>query len=182
MRQLPDEILTIVHSMLYILKKLGGRSDFHKIFKTLYFADQKHLVKYGSPVIYDRYIAMRNGPVPSSAYDIIKSLKGQTLWPVPKDEFSKYFRPIGSYKVEALLDPDMDYLSQSEVEALDESIDENQKLNFGDLTNKSHDEAWGKANKNDDIDIIEMARSGRADEDMVYYIKTHLENRNARCL
>ena len=35
----------IINSMLFILNNLGGQSDLHKIFKILYFADQKHLIE-----------------------------------------------------------------------------------------------------------------------------------------
>ena len=35
-----------LQAILYVLSKLGGQSDMHKICKILYFADQKHLSRY----------------------------------------------------------------------------------------------------------------------------------------
>jgi len=56
-----------VSAILYISKRLieaegNIEPDFHKIFKILYFADQKHLANYGRPIIGDHYIAMEHGP------------------------------------------------------------------------------------------------------------------------
>ena len=40
-----------INSMLFVLNQLGAeKSDAHKVFKILYFADQKHLVTYGRPI------------------------------------------------------------------------------------------------------------------------------------
>lgn len=75
MNALEEKIEGTIHLLLYILQKLGGRSDIHKLFKILYFAEQKHLVRYGTAISQDHYHAMKNGPVPSIAYDIYKSVK-----------------------------------------------------------------------------------------------------------
>ena len=40
-----------INSILFVLNELGDKkSDAHKVFKILYFADQKHLVTYGRPI------------------------------------------------------------------------------------------------------------------------------------
>ncbi len=51
-------------SMLYICNMLGGEWDKYSLLKILYFAEQKHLVKYGRPITGDNIIAMDFGPVP----------------------------------------------------------------------------------------------------------------------
>lgn len=63
-----------IATVLFIAEKLIKRygkngADLHKIFKILYFADQKHLAKYGRPIVGDFYVAMREGGVPSKIYD-----------------------------------------------------------------------------------------------------------------
>ena len=50
----------MLNSILFVLDGLGGKCDFHKIFKILYFADQKHLTYYGVPITGDFYIAMKH--------------------------------------------------------------------------------------------------------------------------
>lgn len=64
--------------ILYISNRLK-RTDFHKIFKILYFADQAHLSEYGRPISGDVYIAMKDGPVPTKIYDIFKAVRGDSF-------------------------------------------------------------------------------------------------------
>ncbi len=40
---------------------------------------------------------------------------------------------------------DLKYLAKSEIEALEQSIEENKSLTFGQLMRKSHDEALGRS-------------------------------------
>jgi uncharacterized phage-associated protein len=179
MDRLDEDIETTVHSLLFILKQLGGRADFHKVFKIMYFADQKHLTKFGASISNDKYIAMQNGPVPSMTYDILKALRGEGLLVGLKDRFTPYFNLIKSYTVEAKLEPELENLSESEISAIRESIHENKNLNFEKLTEKSHDYAWKKAMRDGEIDLIDIAEAGGASKDMVKYIQNHLENLHA---
>lgn len=166
--------------MLYILKQMSGCADFHKLFKILYFADQYHLVKFGSSITHDTYIAMQNGPVPSVAYDILKALRGEGLLQNQKEVFEPYFKVSGRIGIEALASPDMENLSETEVEAIDQSIKTNKTLSFKQLTHKSHDKAWEKAYKHGEIDLIDMAKAGGASKDMIDYIQTQAENLYAK--
>ena len=59
------------------------------VLKAIYLADKEHLQKYGRQMFGDRYIAMKLGPVPSLAYDIVKSVRVGAvgyLFPDPKPE------------------------------------------------------------------------------------------------
>jgi uncharacterized phage-associated protein len=44
----------------------------YDIIKSLFLADRAHLNRYGRPITYDNYVAMKYGPVPSLAYDLLK--------------------------------------------------------------------------------------------------------------
>lgn len=57
-----------VNSILFSLTRLGGVTDMHKLYKILYFADQRHLSLYGRSITGDVYIAMQFGPVGWEAY------------------------------------------------------------------------------------------------------------------
>ena len=48
-----------------------GISTFYAA-KVFFLAEKQHLNQFGRPVVGDRYIAMRNGPVPSTLYDWFK--------------------------------------------------------------------------------------------------------------
>lgn len=158
--------------LLYIVNKLGGRVNFHKIFKILYFADQKHLVKYGDLIIDDAYMAMENGPVPSLVYDGLKSVKEDSRYIAR--EVSDIFKSavsVDGHIVTAEKDPDLDELSSSEIECLDESIKENKNLSYGRLKDKSHDLAWQFGKRNFEIPVEKIAEAGGADKEMIKYVK-----------
>jgi len=76
-----------ISSLLYIAGHLIGlndrkvKPDLHKVFKILYFADQKHLARYGRVIVGDFYIAMDHGPVPSNMYDMVKTVRGDSIYP-----------------------------------------------------------------------------------------------------
>ena len=168
-----------VSVILYIAKKLiedknKVKPDFHKIFKILYFADQKHLAMYGRPIVGDYYIAMDHGPVPSKIYDILKVVRGDSLFEDTK-EFGKYFDVRGRYAYPKQA-PDMDVFSESELDLIDKSIEKNKYLSFLTLREKSHDEAYRKATKDDKISYRTMARVAGADNAIVAYMRTLSEN------
>jgi uncharacterized phage-associated protein len=158
--------------VLFILKNLGGRIDKHKLFKILYFADQKHLTRYGRPVIGDDYIAMSNGPVPSTLYDAVKSINNDRY---SFNLFKQYFS-TEKYFIISNTDPDMDELSESDIECLLESIKENAKLPFDSLTKKSHGPAWQNAGRDAQIPIIWIAKEGNASKEMIQYLKENIDD------
>jgi uncharacterized phage-associated protein len=45
-----------------------------KAAKLLFFADKAHLLRYGRPILGDRYVSMDHGPVPSAALDLMNRL------------------------------------------------------------------------------------------------------------
>jgi hypothetical protein len=153
-------------AMLYICYKLGTVGK-HKLMKILYFADQKHLVNYGRFISGDFYIAMPFGTVPSKSLDIIKSSQSNP----------SIFKVEG-INVSANYQPDLELFSESELESLNESIEENKDLSFEDLTNKSHGFAWQKTPPNGQINIEDIAIEGGADKEMLKYISILLENQN----
>jgi uncharacterized phage-associated protein len=169
-----------ISALLYIASKLidiEKNADIHKIFKILYFADQKHLVKYGRPIMGDHYIAMKDGPVPTRIYDIIKIIRGDSLLPNLRN-FDKYFEIIGQKLIKPLQQPEMESFADSDIECLNESIEENKNLSFNALKDKSHDNAYKKAIRNDKISFNDIALVGGAKEDMLKYIKNVAENNN----
>lgn len=169
----------IIHSLLFVLNKLGGKSNLHKIFKILYFADQKHLVSYGFPVTGDFYIAMQHGPVPSLSYDVLKAIRGDSFWTAGK-EYSDLFEVEDNIVIAKQM-PDMDELAESDVECLLEAIAENKDLNFQQLIDKSHKSAWEKArndesNFDNEMKVEDIAKEVNVNEEMLKYIMLNIEN------
>lgn len=159
--------------VLFILGKMKGKIDRHKLSKILYFADQKHLARYGRPVLGDKYIAMSNGPVPSTLYDAIKSIDDDRY---SFDLFKNNLSSEGKYYIISDHEPDLDELSESDIECLTESLKENAHLSFSRLTNKSHGLAWNSAGRDARIDIKEIAKEGNASPDMIKYINENIDD------
>jgi len=120
-----------IESVLWIIK--NGESNMYNIWKILFSAEKYHINKYGRPITGDQYVAMEYGIVPSWLYNAAKIEKPG----------------IGFVKRENYLvadrEPIMDYLSQSNVEALKHGFDEYAGLDFNAVKEKNHKEpAWKK--------------------------------------
>jgi len=164
-----------------LIQAYGGEVDLHKLFKTLYFAEQKHLVKYGRVIIGDRYIAMKNGPVPSNLYDLAKYIRGEKTYLTNNNEseLKKMFQIYNKFKIKVIDNSyDKTVLSQSDVECIEESFKENKDLDFKQLSEKSHDKAWKNADSNNEISTISIARAGGAKDGFIKYIELNIENEN----
>jgi uncharacterized phage-associated protein len=165
--------------LLYIIQNVES-SDFLRVFKILYFAEQKHLARFGRPIVGDNYIAMQHGPVPASIYTELNHVERNTEEDFKsKKHFSDYFevKRINEIKnIFAKSEPMLDYISESEFMCLNESLQENKYLTVKELSEKSHDSAWEKANENDEMDILEIAKSGGANDEMLSYISIMAEN------
>jgi uncharacterized phage-associated protein len=169
-----------IATLLFISKRLIERkgpfgADLHKVFKIMYFSDQKHLARYGRPIMGDYYIAMTHGGVPSRVYDMIKIVRGDSLCPNAMG-FDRFFELLGKHFIGPKQDPDMDEFSASDLECLEESLKENQDLGFPELVRKSHDQAYNKAAKDDKISYREMAKALGAKESILNFMKLQSEN------
>ena len=163
--------------LLYILNKTKGL-DYYHVFKVIYFANISYLAKYGFPMVSDEFCALPDGPVPSVLYNCIKGdpqcdkeLQAMINSSISKGTDDAY------YMLEANRQPDVEYLSKADIEALDKSICENVNLPYGELRAKSHGEEWKHAYAQQGrkvMDIIGMAKDGMASDDMIEYIKDNL--------
>ena len=171
-------------AILYISQKLIKRHrvsqeekpDMHRISKILYFADRKHLARYGRPILGDHFVAMKDGPVPSKTYDLMKAIKGESPF-CSADNYKMYF-DVKGFMVYPKQAADLDEFSESDIECINESLQENQDLTFGQLRDKSHDWAYNKASENNRISFIAMAKAEGIDKDMISYIETVAENQH----
>ena len=159
--------------ILYILGKGELLSQYY-VYKILYFAERKHLARWGCGILPGEFHAWEKGPVPKKIYGGIKHFKegNHPIDIVLRKVIDRTDRDMGDYLI-ALRKPDMDFISQSEVEALDESYAENVGLTVGELMNKSHDSAWTKARAkgNDEVmPSIDMAEVEGVSSDLLEYI------------
>jgi len=169
------DIEKCIHATLLVLNELGGTTDLHKVFKILYFADQKHLARFGRPVTGDSYVAMKHGPVPSNIYDILKAIKSDSIFADYGKQYASFF-DVKSHFVKAKALVDLEFLSETDIECLNEAILENKNLSFNELTDKSHDDAYDKSVKDDTISLFDIAKVGGANDAMLQYIRQNIEN------
>lgn len=159
-----------IHSILYILNKLGGKCDIHKLSKILYFADEEHLAKYGRSITEDTYIAMQYGPVPSRIYDIFKALRPDSFFHFNLGDISDYISDSDGRFIIANQEADMDFLSDSELECLDNAINKCRYMTFDQLIAISHDYAWNHTARDGQIDVSDILREAGEDELYIAYL------------
>jgi len=155
-----------IESVLYILELLENKVQptIHSVSKVLYFADQEHLERYGRVIFGDSYYAMKHGPVPSQIYDLLKLVRGD-LSPIfqPPREICEQvlhaFKIVDKHNIKKLRESNTDFLSDSDMECLNNSATKYGSLSFEELTNLSHDRAWESADENDIIDLEDMIKT-----------------------
>ncbi len=170
---------TKIHVILFIANKLIKSDispDIYKILKIIYFAEEEHLKITGRTICDDIFIAMKDGPVPSKTYDIIKSVKRDAdIYSI--EGLEKYFYFKNPYYIIPNIEADLSKLSESNICALKKSIAENNRLTFSELKRKSHDEAYNNADeRNNTISYKSMAKVAGAKEEMLNYIDVCSEN------
>src|SRR5207245_2507280 len=106
-----------LEAVLYVLKQRRA-VDLYATLKIIFEADKIHLNEHGRPVTGDRYIKMEYGTVPSFIYDMFKN-DPLGLSALNIDKYP--FRQVG-HRLVAERAPDLDQLSESDIEALDRGI------------------------------------------------------------
>lgn len=133
-----------LEAILYVASHCS-EIGFHSICKLFFYADIYHINKYGRPVFGDEYQALQYGPVPRTAYSLLK--QDPLLFEALEEEqpflvVKKGSKPVVVSQREA----NIDYFSKSDVEALDYAIKNFANMSFGELTEFSHQHpAWKNA-------------------------------------
>lgn len=140
-----------VEALTYIASKWPRVTAFFAA-KVLFFAEKMHINRYSRPIVGDTFIAMPAGPVPTTLYDFIKGRLDQAGDPeaimaalsIERDPYPQ---------MAARRPPDLDALSVSDRECLDEAIVFCRARGFGVLSNLTHQErAWLEAPVNGPMD------------------------------
>ena len=130
----------------------------YNVLKVLFYADKDHLEKHGRLICGDRYVAMKHGPVPSGAYNMVKSVRDDS--PYEANPRIAEVLTMSGYTITSSREPNLKILSQSEIESLDFAIDEYGHLSFNKLETLSHQEAaFQKADENDFISMEDLVKS-----------------------
>lgn len=140
-----------VEAITHIASSWPGITPFYAS-KVLFFAEKWHLNKYSRPIVADTFIAMPNGPVPSTIYNFIKGELDQAGDPeaivAALTINEERYRRVTANRA-----ADMQELSPSDVECLDEAMEFCRGRAFDFLSNLTHQErAWLEADQNGPMD------------------------------
>ncbi len=139
------DVEKLVQAIAYMSSSGVAGLDKLKIVKLLFLADKQHLLEVGRPILGDWYSCMPYGPVPSQSYNIIRDVidADPDMKPIAEARFNEFFRIDRSRTHPALVAqkaPDLDIFSDSEVAALDNTIQSYGKFSGADLIKLTHDD------------------------------------------
>lgn len=153
----PHKILQILY---YLQNNVSGKKRYNYMYllKLLFLAERLHIRRYGVPMSFTRYVAMKDGPVSSETKDILLS-EFSFFYDMTKQEkqllrnnvekVNDYQRKIKKQK--------QNLLSKSEVEALDFSIKKFGKFDQFVLSNITHDyPEWKKVERNSNMSLYDF--------------------------
>lgn len=167
-----------IEAILYVAS-IAPIPDLYHVGKILYYADRIHLEKYGRLITGDRYTAMKNGPVASGTYDILKTAdttrSGQRCPEGCDREHVKasigVLGKADGYRVVAKRSYMPDFFSKSDVKCMEEAIRNYGDLTFEQLNDISHDEVWRSADLNNEIPLEVIASHCKDGELLVEYLR-----------
>ena len=169
-----------IQAILYILQKMGGTCDIHRCHKILYFADNEHLSKYGRTITGDAYVRMDWGPVPTCIYDLFKAVRGDSYFAAQVDDVrSTCFHFVNNKDIKAVGNPDMSYLSISDVEMLDKYITLLKDKGFNAVSEASHGYAWLHTAQNSVITVRDRLTEMGDSDDYIQFIEEQLKSESA---
>lgn len=181
-----EDILKIKATLLYIAGKFDKGVDYIKLFKLLYLAQKAHLSKYGRPIVNDDFYAMKAGPAPSVMYNICKVADGERSEQDLEDaarcisvQTKKMSKGNDVKYVTVCESPDMDELSTSDIECIDEVYTKYGKLTSSRLSTITHDSAWKKNWDEEKVEgqrigLLDIASAAGVNESMMKYIQENL--------
>ena len=130
-------------AVAYIASKDPPNFDKYKVCKLIFLSDKRHLVRYGRPITGDVYYALDWGPVPSTTLDALNNNHplATELRGVLKKERAAKGKPRPKnpkFKLRPKKKPWLEFLSKSDLQVLDEIVEEYGGKTFDELYKITH--------------------------------------------
>lgn len=145
--QLNPNVERVVAAIAYVVHsavRLGATFTQYDVVKSMFLADRSHLNDYGRLVSSDKYVAMIHGPVPSTAYNVLKRDE-TTMRRFRLGELPWRCTPSGKAGVWHFHDADIsgvdDILSPSDMAALEAAVSTVKSLSFSQIRKLTHEDA-----------------------------------------
>ena len=141
-------IETIIQIVGWFLKLNNGSMNYTKLIKLMYIADKKALEYYNYSISNDNIYSMKNGPVLSNTYDLIKHT-GEDVNISGLKEWNKYFTKDGyelSFKenmrdeINTILSDDFLWLSDADIEIIEAVYAQYKDYTYSAMIDLIHDE------------------------------------------
>lgn len=151
---LRPDVWKIIEAISFIISEAARRNETvtqYDIVKTLFIADKAHLNKFGRPITFDNYVAMKDGPVPSLSYSFLKedkaALAKHHIDKLPWIKEPDANNPRKNYFFIHKYERNDDVLSVSDFKALEDALTTIKSLTFQQIKTLTHDdhayeEAW----------------------------------------
>lgn len=126
-------------AIVYLVSRSKSGFEKYIIIKLLFLADKYHLVRYGRPITGDQYFAMPHGPAPNRILDLLNLLISD---PDSAPALSSVLDVERAYRYPRFVAKrslPFDNLSQSDMEALDETLSRFGSKEFQELKTLTHD-------------------------------------------
>lgn len=141
LRPMPHKIVEAILAVIRAAEQHGKQVSQYDIVKTLFLADRAHLNEFGRPITFDNYYAMKHGPVPTFAYDLLKG--HEAAWQAtgmakPWSAEAVPGKTYAHFHSERELDDDA--LAPSELELLESSMLVVKTLGFGQVRKLTHED------------------------------------------
>jgi len=161
------QVQKVKEVILYILDKTGVISYF-QLMKTMFCSERINLITWGEPLTILNYYAKKHGPVPNTVYRKITAVRDGK----PND-YNDIISFDNKYEIHANRKPDMDYLSQSDVESINKAISELKGKEHNDIETYLHDKVYDRIFATDKrlYELEDIAESGGADNNVIANIK-----------
>lgn len=120
------------------------------------------------------------GPVPTCIYDLFKAIRGDSYFASQVNELRQNcFHFVNNKDLKAVTQPDMDYLSESDIEVLDKYIGILKEKDFSEVSDASHGYAWQHTAQNGVISVRDrLTEMGDSDE-YINYIEEQMRAEEA---
>lgn len=136
---IPFNTTRVAQASAVLLKQHANRMSRMRLLKMLYIADRECIAQTGRPISGDRAVAMKNGPVLSRTYDLIKGEDFQA------PTWSKFIENVGRIDVALRSDPGVGLLSKHEIAKLQEIARRFEESDDWEVANYTHQfEEWKK--------------------------------------
>jgi uncharacterized phage-associated protein len=115
----------LVQALAFFASRGVNDLDTMKAVKLLYFADRRHLLKYGRPIMGDDYYCMKNGPIPTNALGHIQDALSTSPTGDHDPLFDEYLgvdRTVQYARFTSKKAPDLDVFSPTDIEVLNDVV------------------------------------------------------------